>query len=145
MHSFRPYQPGDIAACLALFDANCPEFFAPNERDDYLGFLDSDPGGYEVCLFDDRVAGAFGVFAHEEDSVSLNWILLDPDAQGVGIGSKIMTRAIEAAGSHGAKELAIAASHKSAPFFERFGAVAQEFTEHGWGPDMHRIDMSLPI
>ena len=142
---FRAYAESDRSACLAIFDANCPEFFAPNERDDYLGFLDSGSDGYEVCLLNDRVAGAFGVFAREEDSVSLNWILLDPDAQGVGIGSKIMTRAIEAAGSHDAKALAIAASHKSAPFFERFGAVAQEFTEHGWGPDMHRIDMSLPI
>jgi len=142
---FRDYAESDRSVCLAIFDANCPEFFAPNERDDYLGFLDSDPDGYEVCLIDNRVAGAFGVFAHEKNSVSLNWILLDPDVQGVGVGSKIMARAIEAASSHGAKALAIAASHKSAPFFERFGAVAQEFTEHGWGPDMHRIDMSLPI
>ena len=36
---FRAYQPADREACLALFDENCPAFFAPNEREDYEAFL----------------------------------------------------------------------------------------------------------
>ena len=39
---FRGYRPPDESACLALFDENCPAFFAPNERDDYLVFLRED-------------------------------------------------------------------------------------------------------
>ncbi len=38
------------AAAHELFDANCPEFFAPNERLDYAEFLDSNLLGYELCL-----------------------------------------------------------------------------------------------
>ena len=29
---FRPYSSADREACLANFDANCPAFFAPDER-----------------------------------------------------------------------------------------------------------------
>ena len=35
--------------CLDIFDANCPEFFAPNERQEYENFLNCDSKGYEVC------------------------------------------------------------------------------------------------
>ncbi len=42
--TFRPYQTADREACLGLFDANCPEFFAPNERADYVAFLETERG-----------------------------------------------------------------------------------------------------
>ena len=39
--SFISYSPGHMAACLALFDANCPEYFSPGERSDYESFLEA--------------------------------------------------------------------------------------------------------
>ena len=41
--TFRSYVSTDKSVCLKLFDANCPEFFAPNERVDYAEFLDASP------------------------------------------------------------------------------------------------------
>ena len=41
------------------------------------------------------------------------------------------------------RPVSIAASHKSAPFFARFGARIVETTPDGWGPGMHRVDMEL--
>ncbi len=141
--TFRDYLETDKTDCLAIFDANCPEFFAPNEREDYLRFLDATPAGYEVCVVPGSLAGAFGVFPEGKGAVSLNWILLDPNLQGLGIGSKIMARALASARSHGAISVLIAASHKSAPFFEKFGATTEAIVDHGWGVDMHRVDMNL--
>jgi GNAT superfamily N-acetyltransferase len=143
--SFQPYSIADKPECLRIFDANCPRYFAPGERADYLVFLNGEPGGYELCLFAGEVAGAFGVFPQSPGSYSLNWILIDPAFQGRGIGVGIMQRACERARSGGATMLAIAASHLSAPFFEKFGAVAVGRTEHGWGQNMHRVDMELPL
>ena len=37
----------------------------------------------------------------------------------------------------------IAASHKSAPFFAKFGATVTAHTVDGWGNGMDRIDMEL--
>lgn len=133
----------DRDACLALFDANCPEFFAPNERADYATFLDSEPAGYEVCRVGGVVAGAFGVMGEEVAARSLNWILLSPSSQGLGLGSRLVARAVDLAKSTGAGRLDIAASHLSAAFFARFGATVVGELENGWGPGMHRVDMEL--
>jgi GNAT superfamily N-acetyltransferase len=141
--TFRAYQSPDAAACLALFDENCPTFFAPNERDDYRLFLHGDVSSYEVCVIDHRLCGAFGVYRVPIGGLALRWILLSPNVQGKGIGSAIMGRVLAVARAHGGESLQIAASHKSAPFFAKFGAREVATTPDGFGPGMHRIDMVL--
>jgi hypothetical protein len=60
--------------------------------------------------------------------------------QGAGIGTAIMERVQKSSSSSGSI-VEIAASHKSAPFFARFGARETARIEHGWAPGMHRVDM----
>lgn len=141
----RPYCDADRRACLSIFDANCPTFFAPNERAEYLAFLEDVPAGYEVCELDGRVVGAYGLTHHAESGSSLNWIMLDPGSQGIGIGTTVMSRAIALAKASRSPLINIAASQKSAPFFARFGAVATARIKDGWGPGMDRLDMELHL
>ena len=139
---FQPYTPADRDACLAVFDENCPEFFAPNERDDYAGFLERVGDDYRVCRVAGRVVGAFGLMpGAAADEAHLNWILISPSAQGAGLGRAIMGDVAAQAARRGIVRIAIAASHRSAPFFARFGARELVRTDNGWGPGMHRIDM----
>ncbi|MGH7702968.1 MAG: GNAT family N-acetyltransferase, partial [Gemmatimonadales bacterium] len=140
--AFRNYQAADRDACLGLFDANCPAFFAPNERADYLEFLSS-VDGYQLCLLSDRIVGGYGLLPAGAGSLALRWILLAPTAQGRGLGSIIMARVMETLRARQATSLYIGASHKSAPFFARFGASELTTTLDGWGPGMHRVDMTL--
>ena len=141
--TFRAYRTVDESECLALFDANCPAFFAPNEREDYQTFLRDDVRRYEVCLIGDRLVGAFGVLPSPTGSLALRWILLSPNVQGLGIGSAIMARVLDVVRTHGGGPLQIAASHKSAPFFSKFSARQVAVTPDGFGPGMHRVDMVL--
>ncbi len=143
---FARYASDRREACLALFDANCPEFFAPNERVDYGAFLDRVDAAYDVCLVDGAVVGAFGVIDEGAPRrCRLNWILIHPSRQGAGIGRSIMDETVLRARALGAAFVDIAASHRSASFFERFGARALGRTEDGWGPGMHRVDMELAL
>ena len=143
--TFRPYRDADRQACTNIFDANCPEFFAPNERQEYEEFLDCASGDYEVCEVDGKVLGAFGLFVNGDNIKALNWILLDRHTQGVGVGSTIMERVIQLGRTSQTRVVKIAASHKSAPFFARFGASTTSLTKNGWGPGMDRVDMELPL
>ena len=143
--TFRPYRDADRQACISIFDANCPEFFALNERQEFEEFLERISGGYEVCEVDGEVLGAFGLFVDSENMKRLNWILLDPQTQGIGVGSMIMERVIQMGRTTQTKAVKIAASHKSAPFFARFGASSTSLTKNGWGPGMDRVDMELPL
>jgi GNAT superfamily N-acetyltransferase len=140
---FRSYRETDRQACAKVFDANCPEYFAPNERDDYDSFLEAVPEDYEVCEVDGQLVGAFGLLDDGVDEKQLNWILLDPQAQGVGIGKKIMERVIHLGRDASARQVNIAASQKSAPFFARFGATPAKTVIEGWGPGLDRVDMVL--
>lgn len=143
--SFRPYTGADRDACLAIFQANCPGFFVPSERVDYKRFLDAVPDGYEVCEIAGRVVAAFGLVDDDAKDVNLNWIMIDPGSQGVGIGSAIMKRVLSLGGASQSSLIKIAASHKSAPFFARFGAVVKLHTKDGWGSGMDRVDMELHL
>jgi GNAT superfamily N-acetyltransferase len=138
---FRAYEIGDRSACLELFDENCPAFFAPNERNDYARFLGKNPENYVVCLQADRIVGGYGVDPVDTASSALHWILLSPSAHGHGLGSLIMSRVIGELSRLGHSTLHISASHKSAPFFARFGAVELSTIRDGWGPGMHRVEM----
>ena len=140
---FRAFTATDTTACLALFDANCPEYFAPNERADYRAFLDAMPDGYEVCELDGAIVGAYGVHAIDDDNAALHWILLAPAAQGHGLGAAIMSRTVRTLEQRGHRTLHISASHKSAPFFARFGAVEDARIIDGWGPGMHLVEMRI--
>ncbi|QLE85301.1 GNAT family N-acetyltransferase [Shewanella sp. Scap07] len=142
---FRYYQNKDREDCLKVFDANCPEFFAPNERPDYADFLDASPETYEVCVLDGDIIGAFGLSGNDPLYKSINWIMISPKAQGLGLGSKFMERAINLANEQGLSYIKIAASHLSAPFFAKYGALSINEIKDGWGANMHRIDMELHL
>jgi GNAT superfamily N-acetyltransferase len=126
-----------------LFDANCPTYFAPNERLDYLDFLGKSPVGYEVCVLDDLVVGGFGVFDDTDGQKVIRWILLSPGAQGMGIGSDMMQRALRLCRNAGARRLKIATSPRARSFFARFGATEISTLADGWGPGMDRVDMEI--
>lgn len=143
--TFRTYLSSDRESCLAIFDANTPKFFAVNERLDYSEFLDSVPERYEVCLSGDSVIAAFGLIGNEPKFKNLNWILISPQFQGSGVGSKLINRVVSIAHKEKLDYIKIAASHLSAPFFAKYGAKPVLEIKDGWGPDMHRIDMELHL
>lgn len=143
--TFRSFRAADTTACLAIFDLNCPAFFAPEERAEYAAFLGGEPATYELCLSGSLILGAFGLTPGETGRARVNWILLDPTAKGSGVGAAMMRRAIGLACGVGATHIDIAASHISAPFFAKFGARTVSRQENGWGPGMHRHDMLLQV
>ena len=80
--TFRVYEPTDRAKCLRLFDENCPEFFAPNEREDYSDFLAHDPKDYVVVSSEDKILAAYGLHPLAGNAAALHWILLSRSLQG---------------------------------------------------------------
>ncbi|MBT8080570.1 MAG: GNAT family N-acetyltransferase [Gammaproteobacteria bacterium] len=142
---FRRYCAGDRAACLALFDANCPQFFAPDERKDFEAYLAAEAADYRVATQESSVVGAFGVATDNRNDARLNWIMIDPACQGAGVGARMMHDAVAIAGELDKRRLHIAASQHSASFFATFGAIEVTRKTDGWGPGMHRIDMVLNL
>ena len=139
------FRAANKMAVLSIFDKNCPEYFAPNERDDLIEFMGQYADGYRVCVHEDNIVGAFGLYEKEHKDSRLQWILLDPIAQGIGIGSQIMRDVFKQANEKSIKTIQIATSHVSYKFFEKHGAKIISEIENGWGPGMHQVHMEIQL
>jgi GNAT superfamily N-acetyltransferase len=143
---FLNYENSYFGRCLQIFNENCPQYFAENEREDYIDFLKGNPSDYFIGVSGNFVASAFGVVCTPEISrVRLSWILVLPKLKGRGVGTKMMFFSKATALNKGASVIDIAASHLSAPFFEKFGAEEINTIENGWGLGMHRVNMEIKL
>ncbi|HEU5046302.1 MAG TPA: GNAT family N-acetyltransferase [Rickettsiales bacterium] len=144
---FRPFQPFDNEACLALFDQNCPDYFAPNERREFAQYLYVQGHEYRVYEHRGKIGAAFGLHVYSDGhSARINWIMAARNSHKAGIGTVMMHTAIANAKRHPhVKLIHISASQHSASFFTRFGAAQKTIIENGWGPGMHRIEMEIVL
>jgi len=128
---FRPFEPADRQACLALLDANTPKFFGANERPDFEQFMDDIPGVYLVLLDGDRVIGCGG-FRIEDDSepdhdpsvrvARTTWGMVHPDYKGYGLGKLLFLHRrdmIKVSGK--ADRVRVLTSQYIAAFFTKLG------------------------
>lgn len=143
--TFRPYCRTDYPACLELFDSNCPEFFAPDERQDYQCFLEGSPEGYEICEVNGRVRGVFGLSGDGTNGKRLDWLMVDSKAHRMGIGAMLVERAIHLGRTSESKTIGLATSQKVAPFYEKYRAQTTSVTKDGYGPGIDRVEMVLPL
>ncbi|MCH9638354.1 MAG: GNAT family N-acetyltransferase, partial [Betaproteobacteria bacterium] len=105
----------------------------------------SNPSGYELCIANGDIVGAFGLIEEGENQRRLDWILLNKNSQGFGIGSMIMNRVLAQARETNVAIILITTSHKVYNFFEKFGAIKVFEIENGLGPRLHRVDMELRL
>ena len=141
---FCDYSNSYLEDCLKLFDQNCPKYFATNERQDYIAFLQKQPKQYKIGLIHGQAVAVFGLDIDPKiNRARITWIMTSPRVQANGIGTAMMSYAKKMAKDSNIKVIDIAASHLSAPFFEKFGAKTIKEITDGWGLDMHRVDMDL--
>ena len=89
--TFRPYSPDDRAACVALFAANTPHWFAAHEQEQYESFLDEAPAQYFVMPEENgAIAGAGGIEPETARGVGwLTWGMVDSTRHGQGLGKTL--------------------------------------------------------
>ena len=143
---FRPFRPADLDACLRLFDGNTPEFFAPNERDEFVAFLRAiGPWPYLVGEEHGQVV-ACGGFEVVGNTASLTFGMVDRARQGRGIGQSLTRARLEALRlSPGVERVAIETSQHSAGFYDRLGFRVTAVTPDGFAPGLDRWIMVMEL
>ena len=141
---FSDYHPSDRPTCSALFERNCPAYFAIEERSAYQAFLEAQPKPYWIAWTDNVAVACYGVTI-EHDVAGIDWIMVDPSYQSKGVGDAMVKRAINLFNKHNVKEVKVATSQHANRFFERYGLVETSTTLHGWGQGMHKIDMVMSL
>ena len=146
---FKPYSQDNMAACLELFDLNCPRFFAREERSDYSYFLQQLPDSrstHNVYLLgwrEQRLIACFGVARVSSETCALTWIMVHPEYQRQGCGEEMMAQLFTLAAAADYRKVVVSTSQHADQFFARFGAITLRSQNDGWGPGMHRVNMEI--
>ncbi len=147
MDALRPYAPADRAACLAVFDACTPRFFAPGERPLFETWLDAPPKGvaYRVIERDGRVV-AGGGWMRRGATATLCWAMVEPGLHCQGLGGRLVRARLETLrGTPGVRRVRLGTSFQTRGFYERFGFRVAGVTPDGYGPGLDRVDMTLRL
>ena len=106
---FSDYHPSDRPTCSALFERNCPAYFAIEERSAYQAFLEAEPKPYWIAWTDNVAVACYGVTI-ERDVAGIDWIMVDPSYQSKGVGDAMVKRAFNLFNKHNVKAVKVATS-----------------------------------
>lgn len=148
MITARPYQSADLAACLALFDSNCPRFFAPSEREEFAAFLAAPhpaTAPYLVLETAGDILACGGIEVSGPDA-HLTWGMVARDRHGQRLGTRLTEARLALARSlPGVERLLLSTSQHTEGFYAGFGFAVTARLPDGFGPDLDHVDMALPL
>lgn len=136
--TIRPYQADDADALLTIFRKNVPNAFGAEEVTEYEQFMRTLDLPYFVAEHDGRVVGASGYYVPPDNEPSrIVWILSDPAANGLGIGSALMNHCLDAIRQQAPDRIIECRTSQVAyRFFERFGFQVQYTKPDYWVPGL---------
>jgi GNAT superfamily N-acetyltransferase len=141
----RAYAPADLAACLALFDSNVPEAFAPHERPEFEEWLRAVPADYLVAEQGGRIVACGGWYAGGEEA-RLCWGLVARGLHGRGVGRALLAARLQALrGTPGVRTVSITTSQRSEGFFVKHGFEVTEREVNGLAPGLDRVEARLDL
>jgi len=142
----RLYRASDRPACIGLFGTNVPRYFHENERQDFIGFLDTEALHYLLVLEGEDVLGCGG-FSLGDDGRTANlcWGMVRSDRHGQGIGAQLLLARLQAIATTSATQVRLATSQHTAGFYQRYGFVVHSIQPNGFAPGLDEVEMRLTL
>ena len=143
----RPYALQDREACLAIFDGNTPDYFAPTERAEFAAFLDAGSVDYLVLeTTADVVIGCGGYYVNSAGGVAgLAWGMVDRTWHKRGIGRVLLEARLAQLRRSDAVLVRVNTSQNSRGFFERCGFRVARVVPNGFAPGIDRVESELAL
>lgn len=123
MITIRLYTPQDKNAIFSLLDLNTPKYFAPEEKDDLVHYLENEIEHYFVAELNNEIVGSGGINFKGTDSKGyLSWDFVNPEVQGQGIGTKLVQHRVDFLSSRpNISSIIVRTSQLVYPFYEKCG------------------------
>ena len=88
----RAYRPSDFESCLLVFRSNSPEYFHPEEEQEFIDWLKgAQINNYFVVELEGQIIACGGIYEDKnQKEVGLAWGMVSPDQQGKKIGSDLL-------------------------------------------------------
>ena len=129
--------------CLAVFDSNTPKYFSEDERDVFEDFLDIEKkeNPYFVVKLNNMVVGCGG-YEVSGSKAGLTWGMVLNSCHNQQVGTKLLQyrlRQIQPL----AEIVLIDTSQYTETFFKKFGFIATNKIQNGYGAGLHKVYMQL--
>ncbi|WP_118976375.1 GNAT family N-acetyltransferase [Taibaiella koreensis] len=143
--NIRAYQDTDGEAVLALLRSNTPDYFAPEEEQDLVLYLQRDAEHYFVLEDGGRLVACGGFNLWEEGAIArISWDMVQPEGQGKGWGSALVRfRLQEIKKIPTVTTIVVRTSQLAFRFYERFGFRTQEIVTDYWAPGYNLYHMVM--
>jgi len=147
----RTYRASDKAACMSIFESNCPKFFGENERAQLESFLgDKNHDDYFVLEIDStkgqKVVGAGGYYLLPETNViGFSWGMILNDYHGRGLGKQLtLYRLGLLTKKFPNQDIRLQTSQYTRDFYAKHGFAETEYEKDGFAKGIDRITMISP-
>ena len=146
--TIREYKSIDKISVMNLIRLNTPEYFAPEEEDDFSNYLDNERELYYVLLFNEKIVGCGGInFAENKTIGKISWDILHPEYQGKSLGTRLLEYRIEKLESiKSVQKITVRTSQVAYQFYEKQGFELKEIKKDYWakGFDMYKMEYLYP-
>ena len=140
----RKYTAEDFDACIALFKSNIPEFFSPEELDEYRKYLKAHDGGHLVIESPEGQLLATGGYYLRDGVGRLSNGLVAKDRHGEGIGRVLIEARLKAL-KEICKTIQIDTSQKTEGFYAKLGFKTTNREKNGFGSGLDSVSMELKL
>lgn len=143
MYTIERYDDKDRQALVEIFRLNVPKYFAIEEEQDLLMFLDNHAQDFYVYKSDGQLLGCGG-HNMKEDLGILSWYIVHPDSHGKGIGRLLVAHNINLLKEKGFRKIRVRTSQFTDKFYEKFGFVLTYVEKDYWAKGIDLYQMELP-
>lgn len=137
--TIRRYHPNDKPALLNLLRLNSPDYFAPEEEQEFDHYLDHEIEDYFVICMDDLPVGCGGINYEEEKTVGIiSWDMVHPDFQKQSLGSKLLQYRINILNTMpDIQRIIVRTSQLTDRYYEKMGFKLINVVENHWADGYH--------
>lgn len=144
MYTIEEYNDKDREELLKIFRLNVPDYFAAEEEQDLIMFLDNYADNFYVCKNDGVLSGCGG-HNMKDDLGILSWYIVHPGYQKKGIGRLLVDYNIAELKRKGYKRIRVRTSQFTDKFYEKFGFILMHIEKDFWakGIDLYEMEMDV--
>ena len=136
--------------CLAIFDSNTPQYFAPQECETFQGFLNRLAAPYSYFVIRDageKIIACGGIKLEPSNLLAkLRWDMVTAELHHQSIGTFLtLSRLYRICQSSEIRVVSLHTSQHSYQFYEKMGFVVQHIIPEGIVPGMDEYFMKLNL
>lgn len=130
-----------------MFRLNTPKYFAPEEENELIVYLDQFSQHYYILEWQDKMVGCGGInFSEDFSAARISWDFIHPDHHGKGLGTVLLDFRMEKIKEFKTvNTITVRTSQLAYLFYEKAGFTLKETSKDFWAPgfDMYRMEYKI--